>query len=107
MIWVCYSEANNKLLKLYYLSKPSTYIAYLDASANSLYGHSLMQLLPIEILDWVNPKKFNVDHNYHNSSRGYFIEAGLDYSEELNNLHDDYPLAPEKINVAKEMLSDY
>ena len=24
---------------------------------NNLYGHSMMQLPPIKIIDWVNPKK--------------------------------------------------
>ena len=44
-----YSEANNKFLKSYDSSKTSKYIMYLDA--NYLYGNSMMQLLPIKILD--------------------------------------------------------
>ena len=70
MICMCCSEANNKHLKPCDPNKPSTHIRYLDNSANNLYGHSLMQLLPIEILDWVNSKNFNVDNYSYNRSRG-------------------------------------
>ena len=44
------------------------------------------------------------------SSTGYILEVDL---EQLKNLHyensenSDYPLAPEKINMHKEWLSDY
>ena len=31
----------------------------------------------------------------------------LEYPPELHHLHNDYPLAPEKITVKPEMLSDY
>ena len=55
MIFKAYSEANNEFLKSYNPSKPSTHIVYSDA--NKLYGHTMMQLFPIEILDWVNPEK--------------------------------------------------
>ena len=41
-----------------------------------------------------------------NSSTGYVLEVDLEYSQELHDIHNDYPLAPEKINIAKEWLSD-
>ena len=28
-----------------------------------------------------------------NSSTGYILKAGLEYPQELNNIHNDYPLA--------------
>ena len=31
-----------------------------------------------------------------NSSTGYILEIDLEYSKELHDLHNDYPLAPEK-----------
>ena len=38
---------------------------------------------------------------------GCFLEADLDYLDELPYFHNDYPLAAGKIKVTKEMLSDY
>ena len=60
LIFKGYAEAHNKFLKLYVVNKPTSYIIYLDA--NDLYGHSIMQLLPIEMHGWVNPKDFNLDN---------------------------------------------
>ena len=38
---------------------------------------------------------------------GYFLEVDLEYSDELHELHNDYPLAPEKLAVSSDMLSKY
>ena len=35
---------------------------------------------------------------------GYFLKVDLDYPEELHDIHNDYPLAPEKIKKEDEML---
>ena len=42
-----------------------------------------------------------------NSSIGYILEIDLEYSKELHDIHNDYPLAPAKINIHKGWLSDY
>ena len=41
------------------------------------------------------------------SLMGYFPEVDLEYSDELHELHNDYPLAPEKLAVSSDMLSKY
>ena len=38
---------------------------------------------------------------------GYVPEVDLEYLQKLHNIHNDYPFAPEKINIPKEWLSDY
>ena len=38
---------------------------------------------------------------------GYFLEVDLEYLEELHELHNDFPLAPEKLTVSNDMLSKY
>ena len=38
---------------------------------------------------------------------GYFVEYDLDYPENLYDLQNDYPLAPEKIVVQDEWLSSF
>ena len=38
---------------------------------------------------------------------GQFLEVDLEYSDKLHELHNDYPLAPEKLAVSNDMLSKY
>ena len=38
---------------------------------------------------------------------GYSLEVDLKYPDELHELHNDYPLAPEKLAVSSDMLSKY
>ena len=38
---------------------------------------------------------------------GYFLEVDLKYSDKLHELHNDYPLAPDKLAVSSDMLSRY
>ena len=55
-----HAESNNKFSKSHDASKPTLYIIYLDL--NILYGHLMKQIILTEIIDWVNPKDFNVDN---------------------------------------------
>ena len=41
-----------------------------------------------------------------NGKKGLILEVDLEYLQELHNLHNDYPVAPEKINISN-MLSGY
>ena len=36
-----------------------------------------------------------------------FLEVDLEYPKELHQLHNDYPLAPDKLEIKEEMLSNY
>ena len=38
---------------------------------------------------------------------GYFLEADLKYPDELHELCNDYPIAPEKLPISSDMLSKY
>ena len=101
-----YALANNKYMKNYDPQKESSYIPYLDA--NNLYGWAMSQKLPTGDFRWVpSPEYINLDSYDENSAKGLILEVDLEYPKELHSLHNDYPLAPEKITVWEEMLSDY
>ena len=66
-----------------------------------------MQLLPNEILDWVNAEKTNLEKYADNGLIGCFLEIYLNCPGEFYGLNNDYPIAVEKIKAAKEILSQY
>ena len=49
---------------------------------------------------------FNVNSVSENSSTGYILEDDLEYPDKLHKLHNDYPLAPEKLAVSCDMFSN-
>ena len=101
-----YTVANNKYMKNYDPKVESSYIPYLDA--NNLYGWAMSQKLPSGDFRWIPcPDAINLDSYDENSAKGLILEVDLEYPKELHHLHNDYPLAPEKIEVKEEMLSDY
>ena len=103
-----YGKANNKYMKDYKKDEPSKYIMYLDA--NNLYGWAMSQYLPTGGFRWMTQKQIDkIDLNKYNegSKKGLILEVDLKYPKDLHDLHNDYPLAPEKIKVKKEMLSNY
>ena len=103
-----FSEANNKYMENFDENKPSKYIMYLDA--NNLYGWAMSQYLPTGNFKWLTKeqiKKTNLANYSEEHDEGLLLEVDLDYPQELHDLHNDYPLAPEKLKVNKNMLSDY
>ena len=50
---------------------------------------------------------FDVNLISENSPIGYILDVDLEYAAELHALHIDYPLAPEKLAITYDMLSDY
>ena len=103
-----YGKANNKYMKNYDEKAPSKYIMYLDA--NNLYGWAMSQYLPTDGFKWLSPKqieKINLGKYTDDSKKGLILEVDFEYPQELHDLHNDYPLGPEKVKVAQDMLSDY
>ena len=77
-----------------------------DSSKQSI---CMSQYLPYSGFKWLNQKeidRFNVESIGENSSIGYILEADLEYSSELNDVPNDYPLAPEKLEVSQNVLQN-
>ena len=100
-----YSKANNKYLKCYDPKEESKHIRYLDA--NNLYGYAMSKFFPTSAFKWIDPKEFELNKYTSNSSKGYVIKVDLGYPKQLRELHIYYALAPDKIEIKTEMLSEY
>ena len=60
--------------------------------------------LPYGGFKWLrNTDNFDVNSISGKRPIGYILEVDLKYSDELHVLHNDYPLAPEKLVIACDM----
>ena len=104
-----YAKANNKYLNDCDSKKPSTFISCLGM--NNLYGSAMGEYFPHEGFKWLkHVDKFDVISIIKKCLIGYFLKADLKYPDELHELHElhnDYPLAPEKLAVSGDMLLKY
>ena len=72
---------------------------------NNLYGWAMSEYLPYEEFKWLkNYDKFDIMSINDKSPIGYFLEADLEYPDELNELHNDFPLVSEKLAVCKKIV---
>ena len=93
-------------MKDYDPTKSSKYISYLDM--NNLYVWAMSGYLPYGGFQWLkNVDNFDVNSLSENSPIGYILKLDLEYPDELHVLHNDYALAPEKLIIPYDMLSDY
>ena len=90
-----YGKANNKYMgKSFIDTMLSTYIVYLDA--NNLYGWAMSKPLPTHGFKWMEVNELETLENH-----SCILEVDLEYPKSLHDLHSDYPLAPEQIEVNK------
>ena len=86
-----YGKANNKYMgDKFNPREPSKYLTYLDA--NNLYGAAMSMKLPTHGFKWMKDKELTTRRKY-----PCILEVDLEYPKELHDLHNDYPLAPERI----------
>ena len=99
-----YAKANdNKYMNDYDPKKPSTVVSYLDM--NNLYGRAMSGYLPYKGFKWLkNVDEFNAMSINEKSLIGYLLEVDIEYPDKLHELHNDYPVAPEKLAVSSDML---
>ena len=92
-----FAKANNKYMgQKFNPDEPSRYIQYLDA--NNLYGMAMSMKLPIKGFKWMNEYDLNVWEKI-----PCILEVDLAYPERLHDLHNDYPLAPERVMSDKKI----
>ena len=94
-----YGKANNKYMKDFNKKEPSKYLMYVDA--NNLYGCGMSQKLPVHSFKWMSNKE--IENLFNNQivqvweKMPCILEVDLIYPEELHDLHNDYPLCPERV----------
>ena len=91
-------------MKSYYPKQESKHIVFLDA--NNLYGYAMSKFLPTSGSKWIDPKDFVLNKYSSNRSKRYVLEVYFEYPKELQELHNYYRLAPDKIKIKTEMMSD-
>ena len=99
-----YSKPNNKYLSDYDKNKDRSYLMYLDA--NNHYGWAMSQPLPTGRFKWLKEDKWD-EILKNKEGIGYFIECDLEYPPKIHYLHNNYPLAPEKLIVQDDWLSPF
>ena len=101
-----YARANAPSLPDYRPEEPTSYLVYFDA--NSLYATCQTMSLPVgdfRFLSQAEIDSFDVNTIDRDSPVGYVIEADLGYPTHLHRSHNEFPLAPEHLEVTEEMLS--
>ena len=70
----------------------------------------MIQNLPVSDFKFLSDKEiseFDLDSVSENSHIGYILECDLEYPKELQDIHSNYPLCPEKIELSSDMLPKY
>ena len=84
-------------------------LAYWDS--NNLYGLSMCQYLPTGNFHLLTEQSECDNFDYSKISeeapQGFIFKLDVEYPDELHEEHNEYPLAPEKLSVTSDMLSDY
>ena len=103
-----HARANNPAVEGYDPEKPNSHILYLDA--NNLYGWAMSQPLPTGGFQWVedcNQLSNTITDLPADGPEGFILKVDLEYPQVLHDEHNSYPLAPERMVVQKEWMSDY
>ena len=99
------SKSSNRYLKYFEPKQNPNHIIYLDT--NNLYGYAMSKFLATSEYKWIYPEEFKLNKYTSNSFKRWVLEVDLGYPRELNEFHNDYPLAPDEIEIKRKLLSNY
>ena len=99
-----YARANVPTLPAYDATLPNMNLVYLDA--NNLYRWTMAQPLPTHGFRFLHQDEIEaLEKLTFDAEDGYIFEVDLSYSYHLHDSHDEYPLAPESLEVGRDMYS--
>lgn len=81
-------------MKCYNEKELTKFLLYLDA--NNLYGWAMCKPLPVSDFEWMTNEELK---NWENIP--CILMVDVDYPKKLHDLHNDYPLLPERKIVDK------
>ena len=67
----------------------------------------MSKFLPAGRFKWIDPKEFDMNKYTCNNSKVCLLEVDLQYPVELKELHNDYLLALDTVEIKKEILPKY
>ena len=67
----------------------------------------MSKFLPSSGFKCIDPKEFYLNKYTNNSLKGCVLDVDLEYWKQLYELNNNYPLAPDKIEIKRKMLSEY
>ena len=68
------------------------------------------QYLPTGNFKWMSDKEIKqIDLRKYKADgkKGLILEVDLEYPQELHDMHNDYPICPERVKMSNDMLSGY
>ena len=105
MITTRYAHANFPTLPGYNASRPHTYLICLD----NLYVWEMIKPLSTGGFRFLQPDEIEalapVGELSNDAEDGYIYQMDLHYPQHLHDDHDDYPLAPEPLEIGSDMYS--
>ena len=76
----------------------------ISLEVNNLYGYVMSNFIPKIGFKWIES---DLNKYTSNSSKGWVLEVDLGCPKELRELYNDYSLALDKIEIKREMFSEY
>ena len=88
-------------------TRANKYIMYIDAK--NLYGWTMSKYLPYGGFKWLkNNDNFDIKLSQRKQSgKLYILKVDHENPDKLHELYHNYPLAPEKLEITYDMLSDH